>query len=171
MHSALQTDLSPCKTCKKVNIRPATCLEMHLHAAAGRGNAPTHATIFSHCLNLLSAAASAAVQVRVGSMCDPPELPGLAHFCEHMLFYSSEKYPVEDEYSRWAAVLVAPQTAVHIGPVICVPAAAAAAAVACSEPWLARPRQPRQPSARTSQSHQSHLTPVATVVWSMRMHS
>jgi secreted Zn-dependent insulinase-like peptidase len=33
-------------------------------------------------------------------MCDPQELPGLAHFCEHMLFYSSEKYPVEDEYSR-----------------------------------------------------------------------
>jgi hypothetical protein len=40
------------------------------------------------------------LQVRVGSMCDPQELPGLAHFCEHMLFYSSEKYPVEDEYSR-----------------------------------------------------------------------
>ena len=39
-------------------------------------------------------------QVRVGSMSDPEQLPGLAHFCEHMLFYSSEKYPVEDEYSR-----------------------------------------------------------------------
>lgn len=43
-------------------------------------------------------------QVRVGSMSDPQELPGLAHFCEHMLFYSSEKYPVEDEYSRWVCV-------------------------------------------------------------------
>jgi predicted Zn-dependent peptidase len=43
---------------------------------------------------------SVTAQVRVGSMCDPPELPGLAHFCEHMLFYSSEKYPVEDEYSK-----------------------------------------------------------------------
>jgi hypothetical protein len=40
------------------------------------------------------------LQVRVGSMSDPNELPGLAHFCEHMLFYSSEKYPVEDDYSR-----------------------------------------------------------------------
>ena len=40
------------------------------------------------------------MQVRVGSMCDPVELPGLAHFCEHMLFYSSAKYPVEDEYSK-----------------------------------------------------------------------
>lgn len=28
-------------------------------------------------------------------------MPGLAHFTEHMLFYSSEKYPAEDEY-RWA---------------------------------------------------------------------
>ena len=26
-------------------------------------------------------------------------VPGLAHFCEHMLFYASKKYPVEDEYS------------------------------------------------------------------------
>jgi insulysin len=33
-------------------------------------------------------------------MCDPEQLPGLAHFCEHMLFYSSQKYPVEDEYSK-----------------------------------------------------------------------
>jgi predicted Zn-dependent peptidase len=46
------------------------------------------------------------LQVRVGSMSDPNELPGLAHFCEHMLFYSSEKYPVEDEYSRCAVVLI-----------------------------------------------------------------
>eukprot|EP00878_Enallax_costatus_P008268 GHUV01008644.1.p2 GENE.GHUV01008644.1~~GHUV01008644.1.p2 ORF type:complete len:143 (+),score=36.70 GHUV01008644.1:87-515(+) len=44
--------------------------------------------------------AAAALNVRVGSMCDPVELPGLAHFCEHMLFYSSAKYPVEDEYSK-----------------------------------------------------------------------
>jgi insulysin len=35
-------------------------------------------------------------------MSDPVELPGLAHFAEHMLFYSSKKYPVEDEYSRCA---------------------------------------------------------------------
>jgi insulysin len=36
----------------------------------------------------------------VGSLLDPPEFQGLAHFTEHMLFYSSEKYPVEDEYSK-----------------------------------------------------------------------
>lgn len=34
-------------------------------------------------------------------MCDPKELPGLAHFLEHMLFYSSEKYPIEDAYMKF----------------------------------------------------------------------
>jgi insulysin len=42
-------------------------------------------------------------QVEVGSMADPDSLPGLAHFTEHMLFYASEKYPKEDEYSKWVA--------------------------------------------------------------------
>jgi len=34
-------------------------------------------------------------QVRVGSFSDPAELPGLAHFLEHMLFYASAKFPEE----------------------------------------------------------------------------
>lgn len=34
-------------------------------------------------------------------MADPLELPGLAHFLEHMLFYASRKYPTEDEYSKF----------------------------------------------------------------------
>ena len=40
-------------------------------------------------------------QVRVGSLCDPKALPGLAHFTEHMLFYASAKYPDEDAYSKF----------------------------------------------------------------------
>jgi insulysin len=36
-------------------------------------------------------------QVHVGSLLDPIEFQGLAHFTEHMLFYSSDNYPVEDE--------------------------------------------------------------------------
>ena len=40
-------------------------------------------------------------QVRVGSLCDPRDLPGLAHFTEHMLFYASAKYPDEDAYSKF----------------------------------------------------------------------
>jgi insulysin len=45
--------------------------------------------------------AAAACDVRVGSMSDPIEFPGLAHFTEHMLFYSSSKYPEEDAYSKF----------------------------------------------------------------------
>lgn len=40
-------------------------------------------------------------QVRVGSLSDPKDTPGLAHFCEHMLFYASAKYPEEDAYSKF----------------------------------------------------------------------
>ena len=35
--------------------------------------------------------AAVAVSVGVGSFSDPAELPGLAHFLEHMLFMGSEK--------------------------------------------------------------------------------
>lgn len=43
------------------------------------------------------------MQVQVGSMQDPEELQGLAHFTEHMLFYASKKYPKEDEYSKFVS--------------------------------------------------------------------
>ncbi|KAE8996936.1 Insulin-degrading enzyme [Phytophthora rubi] len=43
--------------------------------------------------------ASAAMDVRVGFHSDPEELPGLAHFCEHMLFLGTAKYPDENSYS------------------------------------------------------------------------
>lgn len=36
-----------------------------------------------------------------GFMSDPDELPGLAHFCEHMLFLGTEKYPNEVEYTKY----------------------------------------------------------------------
>ncbi|XP_050730176.1 insulin-degrading enzyme-like isoform X1 [Eriocheir sinensis] len=44
---------------------------------------------------------AAALDVHVGSMSDPAELPGLAHFCEHMLFMGTEKYPCENEYNKY----------------------------------------------------------------------
>ncbi|KAJ4789664.1 Insulinase (Peptidase family M16) family protein [Rhynchospora pubera] len=47
--------------------------------------------------------AAASMNVDVGSFCDPEGLEGLAHFLEHMLFYASEKYPVEDSYSKFIA--------------------------------------------------------------------
>ncbi|XWS56279.1 hypothetical protein CRYUN_Cryun09bG0072300 [Craigia yunnanensis] len=49
--------------------------------------------------NSLQCASS--MKVGVGSFCDPVGLEGLAHFLEHMLFYASEKYPLEDSYSKY----------------------------------------------------------------------
>ncbi|XP_026869909.2 insulin-degrading enzyme isoform X1 [Electrophorus electricus] len=45
--------------------------------------------------------ASAALDVHIGSLSDPPNISGLAHFCEHMLFLGTEKYPKENEYSQF----------------------------------------------------------------------
>ena len=42
--------------------------------------------------------ASATMDVRVGSMSDPNDIPGLAHLCEHLLFMGSEKYPAENDF-------------------------------------------------------------------------
>lgn len=44
---------------------------------------------------------AAAMSIRAGQLNDPAELPGLAHFCEHMLFMGTEKYPKEDEYDSY----------------------------------------------------------------------
>lgn len=44
---------------------------------------------------------AAGMDVNVGYLSDPDELPGLAHFCEHMLFLGTKKYPEENEYSKF----------------------------------------------------------------------
>ncbi|EWM24874.1 insulin-degrading enzyme [Nannochloropsis gaditana] len=44
--------------------------------------------------------ASAAMSVGVGSLHDG-DVEGLAHFCEHMLFLGTEKYPDEQAYSKY----------------------------------------------------------------------
>lgn len=46
-----------------------------------------------------------AVMVAVGSgyWSDPEEYPGMAHFCEHMLFMGTEKYPDSNEFSAQVA--------------------------------------------------------------------
>lgn len=46
---------------------------------------------------------AAALDVRVGSLFDPPQWQGLAHFLEHMLFLGTTKYPSEDEYQSYLA--------------------------------------------------------------------
>jgi len=48
-----------------------------------------------------SEVAAASVQVSVGYFSDPDNLPGLAHFLEHMLFMGTEKYPDENSFSAF----------------------------------------------------------------------
>ncbi|KAI9266092.1 Metalloenzyme, LuxS/M16 peptidase-like protein [Sporodiniella umbellata] len=45
--------------------------------------------------------ASAALDVHVGHISDPSTLQGLAHFCEHLLFMGTEKYPKENDYNQY----------------------------------------------------------------------
>lgn len=42
-----------------------------------------------------------AVLKLLGSLSDPVNISGLAHFCEHMLFLGTKKYPKENEYSQF----------------------------------------------------------------------
>ncbi|XP_068623358.1 nardilysin-like [Battus philenor] len=45
--------------------------------------------------------AACALCVGVGSYSDPPDIQGLAHFVEHMVFMGSEKYPKENEFDSF----------------------------------------------------------------------
>jgi nardilysin len=45
--------------------------------------------------------AAAAMIVGVGSLYDPPECQGMAHFLEHLLFMGSRKYPKENAYDAF----------------------------------------------------------------------
>jgi len=45
--------------------------------------------------------AAAAMIVGVGSLYDPKECQGMAHFLEHLLFMGSEKYPEENSYDAY----------------------------------------------------------------------
>lgn len=49
---------------------------------------------------------AASMSVGVGHMSDPDNVPGLAHFLEHMLFLGTEKYP--DAVSIFPYSLVLP---------------------------------------------------------------
>lgn len=50
-----------------------------------------------------TAFSAAGVEVAVGSLAGPKEVEGLAHFCEHMLFMGSKKYPVPGDFLSFIA--------------------------------------------------------------------
>ncbi|KAH1009982.1 nardilysin isoform X1 [Dendroctonus ponderosae] len=45
--------------------------------------------------------AAAGLSVGVGSFSDPKDVPGMAHFLEHMVFMGSEKYPQENFFDKF----------------------------------------------------------------------
>lgn len=45
----------------------------------------------------------AAARVAAGAAADPRDYPGLAHFCEHMLFLGSASFPSENDYKAYLA--------------------------------------------------------------------
>ncbi|KAK6464606.1 Metalloenzyme, LuxS/M16 peptidase-like protein [Scheffersomyces coipomensis] len=48
--------------------------------------------------------AAASLDVNVGAFADKEyDVPGLAHFCEHLLFMGTEKYPKENDYADYLA--------------------------------------------------------------------
>ena len=55
------------------------------------------------CSDLSSNEAAAAMDVHVGACSDPVEVPGLAHFNEHMLFLGTKSYPKEDSFEAFLA--------------------------------------------------------------------
>ncbi|KAF8605452.1 insulin-degrading enzyme [Ceratobasidium sp. AG-I] len=44
---------------------------------------------------------AASMDVEVGHLHDPDDLPGLAHFCEHLLFMGTEQFPKDNDYSEY----------------------------------------------------------------------
>uniref|UniRef100_A0A4W5JGC2 Nardilysin convertase n=1 Tax=Hucho hucho TaxID=62062 RepID=A0A4W5JGC2_9TELE len=53
------------------------------------------------CVYVCVCQSAAALCVGIGSFSDPNDLPGLAHFLEHMVFMGSEKYPSENGFDAF----------------------------------------------------------------------
>ncbi|EJD07221.1 insulin-degrading enzyme [Fomitiporia mediterranea MF3/22] len=45
--------------------------------------------------------AAASLKVHIGHFHDPDDIPGLAHFCEHLSFMGSKEFPKENEYPEY----------------------------------------------------------------------
>ncbi|KAJ1448544.1 Metalloenzyme, LuxS/M16 peptidase-like protein, partial [Pelagophyceae sp. CCMP2097] len=63
--------------------------------------------------------ASAALAVKVGAFSDPADVPGLAHFLEHMLFQGTTKYPGASLWKQYVAAHGGSTNAATAGETTC----------------------------------------------------
>lgn len=97
---------APAASGGRARPRPRARARSCAHAPHARAAGPTHRSPPPPRRPAPSGASSLAWtaragQVHVGSLSDPDELPGLAHFLEHMLFLGTAKYPKEGEYHEF----------------------------------------------------------------------
>jgi len=111
---ALLLQITLCFTAAEQNsLRGFYSDDIHSHDQGFPETSPSdtrkyrHVTLSSNQLKVLLISdpttdkSSATLSAQVGITSDPPALPGLAHFLEHMLFMGSTKYPGENEYSSF----------------------------------------------------------------------
>lgn len=98
-------EFTPSETKKGyTDIADANTLEIHTPSLASRKTAKIRLDNGLEALIISDPdtdQSAAALCVHVGSWSDPADAPGLAHFCEHLLFMGTEKYPEESEYHQW----------------------------------------------------------------------
>ncbi|CAK9006939.1 Insulin-degrading enzyme (Insulin protease) (Insulinase) (Insulysin) [Durusdinium trenchii] len=58
--------------------------------------------------------AACALSVHLGFYSDPEDLPGLAHFCEHMLFLGTKEYPEENSFEKFLTANSGSQNVPHL---------------------------------------------------------
>ncbi|TRY82894.1 hypothetical protein DNTS_001530 [Danionella cerebrum] len=99
----LISDLSPSQRCRQQLVEeeeePSEQLEDEGEVTDTQSNDANSGSGKKGCSS--EKLSAAALCINVGSFSDPTDLPGLAHFLEHMVFMGSEKYPAENGFDAF----------------------------------------------------------------------